>query len=172
MTDPDLPAGAASDPEQFPSGAAPDPAPPSDVADHDPAEPPRLLTLVEAAELTGLSAKALARRVERGTLRAVHDDQGRRVVPRAELDRVGLLHRGSPAGEPDAPRGGHAGELVIWRDLAEQRGEALIAAAARERELRDDLVAIANAGPIRALRLRRALRGRLTEARADLSPDA
>ena len=154
-----FPAGDAPGQQPFPAGDASSPSEAS----------PRLLTLAEAAEQTGLSAKALARRVERGTLRAVHDDQGRRVVPRAELDRAGLLDRDSPGGEHDSQRGSPAGELVIWRDLAEQRADELTAAAARERELRDDLVAIANASPIRALRLRRALRARLAEACTDLT---
>jgi hypothetical protein len=40
--------------------------------------------------------------------------------------------------------------------------------ADRERELREQVVAIANAGPIRVGRLRRATRRRLVEARSDL----
>lgn len=47
-------------------------------------------TISEAAELTGLSRKALARRVERGSLRCVVRD-GRRRIPVAELVRAGLL---------------------------------------------------------------------------------
>lgn len=50
----------------------------------------RTYTISEAAELTGLSRKALARRVERGSLRCVVRD-GRRRIPVAELVRVGLL---------------------------------------------------------------------------------
>jgi Helix-turn-helix domain len=50
----------------------------------------RTYTISEAAELTGLSRKALARRVERGSLRCVVRD-GRRRIPIAELVRVGLL---------------------------------------------------------------------------------
>ena len=50
----------------------------------------RTYTISEAAELTGLSRKALARRVERGSLQYVVRD-GRRRIPVAELVRVGLL---------------------------------------------------------------------------------
>jgi hypothetical protein len=50
----------------------------------------RTYTISEAAELTGLSRKALARRVERGSLRYLVRD-GRRRIPVAELVRVGLL---------------------------------------------------------------------------------
>jgi excisionase family DNA binding protein len=50
----------------------------------------RTYTISEAAELTGLSRKALARRVERGSLRYVVRD-GRRRIPVSELIRVGLL---------------------------------------------------------------------------------
>jgi excisionase family DNA binding protein len=52
----------------------------------------RNLTISEAAELTGLSRKAMARRVERGSIRSVLRS-GRRLIPRSELVRVGLLPR-------------------------------------------------------------------------------
>lgn len=133
-------------PETFPTGA------------------PRLLTIAQAAAETRLSVKAIARRIERGTLRAVHDEQGRRVVPRAELDRAGLLG-GQEEGHP-------GGELVLWRDLYEREREEREDLAARERELHDQLVAIANAGPIRALRLRRQGRQQLAAAASDISPQA
>jgi len=129
-----------------------------------PAGAPRLLTIAQAAVESGLSAKAIARRIERGTLRAVHDEQGRRVVPRTELDRAGLLGSGEE-GHP-------GGELVLWRDLYEREREEREDLAARERELRDQLVAIANAGPIRALRLRRQARQQLAAAVDDTSPPA
>jgi hypothetical protein len=50
----------------------------------------RNLTITEAAELTGLTRKAMARRVERGSVRSVLRS-GRRLIPRSELIRVGLL---------------------------------------------------------------------------------
>jgi excisionase family DNA binding protein len=50
----------------------------------------RTLTITEAAELTGLSRKAIARRVERGSIRSVLRS-GKRSIPRSELLRVGLL---------------------------------------------------------------------------------
>lgn len=52
--------------------------------------PKRTYTIAEAAELTGLSRKALARRVERGSLRSVVRNR-RRLIPRSELVRAGLV---------------------------------------------------------------------------------
>ncbi len=65
----------------------------------------RTYTITEAADLTGLSRKAIARRVERGSLRSVVRN-GRRRIPRSELVRNGLLEdteRRPPAGGPSAP---------------------------------------------------------------------
>jgi hypothetical protein len=120
-----------------------------------PARTPRLLTIAEAASETGLSIKAIARRIERGTLRAVHDDQGRRVVPRAELDRTGLLDQQT--------EGNPGGEVVLWRDLYERERSEHQVVIARERELHAQLAAIANAGPIRAMRLRKHARQQMAE---------
>lgn len=50
----------------------------------------RTLTIRQAAEESGLSAKAIARRVERGTIQAVLRDGVRR-IPRSELVAAGLL---------------------------------------------------------------------------------
>ncbi len=158
--------------------------PVSDLSDHTPApdqDPdappdggPRLLSLTEAASATGLSRKAIERRADRGTLRFVHDDRGRRVVPRAELERAGLLDEGTPA------VGAAGRELVKWQEMYEReredhaetreqltaradeerrRGDQV---AARAEQLHADLAAIANAGPVRAWRLRRALRDQQT----------
>jgi excisionase family DNA binding protein len=64
----------------------------------------RTYTITEAAEITGLSRKAVARRVERGSLRSVVRN-GRRRIPRSELVRAGLLEDGgsSPRSDPSAP---------------------------------------------------------------------
>lgn len=118
-----------------------------------PAGAHRLLTIAQAAAETSLSAKAIARRIERGTLFALRDKRGRRVVPLCELERAGLLSHGH-ARVP-------AGELVIWRELYERERESRERLAVRERELHAQLAAIANAGPIRAMRLRRDVRRRL-----------
>jgi hypothetical protein len=133
--------------------------PPAPEADHSGV--PRLLTISAAATLTGLSRKALTRRVERGSLRAVKDERGRRVIPRGELERVELLNPDGSPGDEGSP----GGELVIWRDLYEHERQEREAADAHARELEHDLIAIANAGPIRALRLRRQLRAKLAESR-------
>ncbi len=121
--------------------------------DHSGAPRPggRLLTVADAAAATGLSQKALRRRVDRGTLRAVHDADGRRMLPRAELARAGLL---AEPGKPGSP----GGELIVWREIAERERARAEAAEAQAVELRVALAGITQAGPIRALRLRRALR--------------
>src|SRR4051794_30084555 len=72
----------------------------------------RTLTLTEAATTTGMSRKALARRVERGSIRSVLRD-GIRRVPTSELVRVGLIApEGNPVATPAGNRlgqGNHAG---------------------------------------------------------------
>jgi excisionase family DNA binding protein len=63
----------------------------------------RTYTITEAADLTGLSRKAIARRVERGSLRSVVRN-GRRRIPRSELVRNGLLENSAkrpPAGSTE-----------------------------------------------------------------------
>jgi excisionase family DNA binding protein len=148
MTD-DSPALQTDPPGVAPAGQA------------DPSGVARLLTISEAASATGLSRKALTRRVERGSLRAVKDERGRRVVPRGELERAELLN---PDGSP-GKEGSHGGQLVIWRDLYERERQEREEADAHARELEHDLIAIANAGPIRALRLRNQLRAKLAKPR-------
>jgi DNA-binding transcriptional MerR regulator len=49
------------------------------------------LTLAEAAALTGLTQRALARRIERGSLPAAKNEEGRRTVTRRDLASAGLL---------------------------------------------------------------------------------
>jgi excisionase family DNA binding protein len=76
----------------------------------------RTYTITEAAEVTGLSRKAIARRVERGSLRSVVRN-GRRRVPRSELVRAGLLDEG-----PQQPRFDDPAAPFLPRPAA---GEAL-----------------------------------------------
>ena len=91
----------------------------------------RTFTIAEAAELTGLSRKAIARRVERGSLRSVVRN-GRRRVPRSELVRAGLLpdaDDGTPGTDPGAlllPRPAPGGLEVGGRQ------EDVLAALVRE----------------------------------------
>jgi excisionase family DNA binding protein len=59
----------------------------------------RTYTISEAAELTGLTRKAIARRVERGSIRSLVRN-GRRRIPHSELLRTGLL-AGDEVEEPD-----------------------------------------------------------------------
>jgi hypothetical protein len=60
------------------------------------------LTIRESSLATGLSVKALRRRIERGSL---HADlvAGIRRIPVSELLRTGLLVRDHPAERPPAP---------------------------------------------------------------------
>jgi len=76
----------------------------------------RTYTVSEAADLTGLSRKALARRIERGSLRCVIRD-GRRRIPLAELVRVGLVEAEEHAGEEFDPRFLLPGEARPHADL-------------------------------------------------------
>ena len=59
----------------------------------------RTLSIAETAEATGLSKKAVTRRIERETLQSVLRD-GQRRVPTSELIRAGLIGiDGAPGGE-------------------------------------------------------------------------
>jgi hypothetical protein len=64
----------------------------------------RTYTIAEASELTGLSRKAVARRIERGSLQSLVRG-GRRVVPHAELVRAGLVAEDGEANGPVDPAG-------------------------------------------------------------------
>jgi hypothetical protein len=128
--------------------------------------PGRLLTPAAAAQATGLSRKQITGRMDRGSLRVIKDAEGTRRVPRAELVRVGLLAvDGSPSHSLESPNesGDSAGELVIWRDLYERERQERADAEAERAELQNQLAAIANAGPIRAMRLRRQVRQQLEQ---------
>jgi Helix-turn-helix domain len=89
--------------------------------------PKRTYTIAEASELTGLSRKALARRVERGSLRSVVRN-GRRLIPRSELVRAGLVveereERGTERGSTDLPAVTGDSEtalVLLMRDLMER----------------------------------------------------
>jgi excisionase family DNA binding protein len=63
------------------------------------------VTLAEAAELTGLTRKALQRRIDRGSLRSVLSG-GRRRIPVSELHRANLA---PAAADPDSPPEGLLG---------------------------------------------------------------
>jgi len=132
-----------------------DSLPDSEADSEDSPPEPRLLTVAEAAEITGLTRKVITGRMDRGTLRVVRDEAGTRRVPRAELLRAGLLAPSHP-GKSGSESPGHPGELVIWRDLYERERVERAAAEAQAVELRVTLAELASAGPIRALRLRRA----------------
>lgn len=134
-------------------------------------QPTRLLTPAEAAQLTGLSRKQITGKMDRGSLRVVKDESGTRRVPRTELVRAGLLLATESASHPAESLSESGGELVIWRDLYERERqdhererEAHAQAEAERAELLAQLAALANAGPIRAIRLRRQVRDQLERA--------
>ena len=96
----------------------------------------RTYTIAETAELTGLTRKAVTRRVERGSLRSVVRG-GRRLIPRSELMRAGLIPpevdstnraaptpglpspQGTPAPDPLSPFGDQALAALV-RELLER----------------------------------------------------
>ena len=91
-------------------------------------------------------------------------------TPASEISTAGAPlprnhHRLNRDGSP-GDEGSPDGEVVVWRDLYEQERQEREEADAYARELEHDLIAIANAGPIRALRLRRQLRMKLSESRS------
>ncbi len=67
----------------------------------NPAE--RTLTIAEAARMTGLSRKAMARRIERGTLRAFLGPDQLRHIPFSELVGTGLVDEQGRAIDIPAP---------------------------------------------------------------------
>ena len=117
----------------------------------------RTLTLAEAAEATGLTRKALQRRVDRGSVRSVLTG-GLRRIPVTELYRLGLMQPEDPVASsappaaagppPPAPRapGPAIGELLDRlerqaQELGEMRAlsrqaESLLAQAEAERRAR------------------------------------
>jgi excisionase family DNA binding protein len=92
----------------------------------------RTYTITEAAELTGLSRKAIARRVERGSLRSVVRN-GRRRIPRAELVRAGLLGEGDSRPRGSGPAAPFPPHPATGAELAETGAtEDMLAALFRE----------------------------------------
>jgi DNA-binding transcriptional MerR regulator len=84
--------------------------------------PDERLTISAAAELIGLSPRALARRMERGTLPAAKDETGRRTISRRELAAAGLLDLATdrpPTWTHHAPTG-EALARELLRELAER----------------------------------------------------
>lgn len=72
-----------------------------------------MLTIAEAAEVTGLTKKALRNRVDRGQVRSVLRD-GMRHIPRSELERAGLMGQRDEA----AAEATEAGKIGIERQGA------------------------------------------------------
>ena len=90
----------------------------------------RTYTIAEAAELVGLSRKALARRIERGSIRSVVRN-GRRLIPRSELVRAGLLP------EEGEERGNDVGVTELVHPPTSPGADADTALVSLVRELMD-----------------------------------
>jgi excisionase family DNA binding protein len=92
----------------------------------------RTYTISEAADLTGMSRKAIARRVERGSLRSVVRN-GRRRIPRSELARAGLLEEAAGRAPRSAPSSPPLPHPSSGGELAEiERPEDTLSALFRE----------------------------------------
>jgi excisionase family DNA binding protein len=92
----------------------------------------RTYTISETAELTGLSRKAISRRVERGSLRSLVRN-GRRRIPRSELVRAGLLPEDAEGAPELDPRALLLPRPAPSADLEEHgRAEELLVALVRE----------------------------------------
>jgi excisionase family DNA binding protein len=127
----------------------------------------RTYTIREAAELTGLSQKAIARRVERGSLRSLVRG-GRRLIPRAELVRAELVPAEGDGGESDF----EPIELLPHRESALSVDESAFAPLVRELlnrlerqagEIAHYRVLTAQAESLRLERELAELRGRLSQ---------
>ena len=71
-------------------------------------------TIAEAAEVSGLTQKALRARIDQGHVRAVLRDGAAPRIPESELRRAGLLpaHPARPAEPPDGVRESAGSEIV------------------------------------------------------------
>ena len=128
-------------------------------------------TIAEAAELTGLTKKALRHRVDRGQIRAQKDGNIRRIA-RSELERVGLAVASTHSSTPAAAEGGtealQAALIAARQRLAEseraltrervlrQQAELRLTSAVADAEQeRERSRRFAEAGPIERRRLAR-----------------
>ena len=147
-----------------------------------------MLTIAEAAEVIGLTKKALRNRVDRGQIRSVMRD-GMRHIPRSELERIGLLGQQDEAADEAAEAGKmgierqgassleavidglhdrleqQAAELGRLRLLTEQADSLKVAALETERRAREALEAEYHAARAQA----GAFEAELREARAHIA---
>jgi excisionase family DNA binding protein len=77
----------------------------------------REVTVAEAAELTGLTKRAIARRIERGGLPAQRKQNGRRYVRIRDLAEAGLLDLA--AGKPPPWRADQVDPKAVARELVQ-----------------------------------------------------
>ncbi len=156
--------------------ASPDPSLGGEPTAGEAAREPELLTLPEAAEVTGLSVKALTRRIERGTLPS-ESKAGRRLVRRGELERLELTWRKIEQIADDGGCREEGGGVVIWRELYDQAAAELAARNAELASVRAGLAriegALTAAGPFARVRqLRRRLAAATDALRTEPHPTA
>jgi hypothetical protein len=98
---------------------------------------PVTLSLADCARATGLSVKAIRRRIERGTLESMLID-GRRRIPVSVLVGAGLLVKGLDRGQRGATTGHVQPGAVVRRLASQQRRltEELAAAGELEADVR------------------------------------
>jgi len=105
---------------------------------------PIAYTIREAADLAGMSRAAMRGRVERQSLRSVLGRDGKRRVPRSELERAGLLDHARNLDEPHGWQGvalprpathDMAGFLQMLRELQAANVAAIERAVVAEQRL-------------------------------------
>lgn len=143
-----------------------------DISSRTPVKNDNRYTIAEASELTGLSKRALARRIERGQLPAVKDG-GLRYITARDLAAAGLVN--PRTGAPPAWAGRRVEPSVVAKevvqtliqqsvelhDLRRQLRSLVEESRHDDRELRDEIE--------RARRERRQLRRMLEGARAEIA---
>lgn len=117
------------------------------------------VTIAEAAELTGLTKRAIARRIERGGLPARRKQDGRRYVRVLDLAENGLLDLATGKPPPWRP------EQIDPRALAREAVQTLIRQGIELNELRGRLEALEE----ESRQQDEALRGEIEQARRERS---
>lgn len=119
-----------------------------------------MLSVQETAEALGLSAKAVQRRIERGSIQSLRND-GRRWIPRGEIERLRQLENAESTGVSGAGQDRGSGDL----SAVLERLETLAAENGRFRALQE-------VNDTERQELRRALfeqRAKVTELEAKLA---
>ncbi len=137
-----------------------------DAPQNSPAGNTDLLTITEVAQGLGVSRRRVERLVQAGavdTMRQERNGKAVHLIHRAVLPALKSRSADQPSGVPGGESNGESSlALTLLTERAEKAETRADAAELRERELRDDLVALANASGIRAWKLKKQLRQRLS----------